>query len=489
MKSRRFLSTVILCLLLPAATQAELKVNGFFTSHMVIQRGKPIQVWGTGDPGAEINVSLAREKATAKADNNGFWQASLAPMQAGGPFDLKVASGSGTSDFTDIMIGDVWLIAGQSNVVLGLQSTTEWPEVKTAGVFPAIRVCRLPSNYAFEPADNYKRPYKWEVLDSAREGFLSGVGYHFARTIQPAIGVTLGLIQGSSGGTQIEQWTPQENLKTAVPNSPSFAARDKAQAALAADPNAKVSALTAGASALYNGTIAPIRFAKLAGVVWYQGEANTHVKADYRLLLKTLVESWRGVFKEDDLPFVIVQLPNFGLARGDLWMRVREAQMLAARDLGLGLAVTIDQGSKTTIHPPNKAEVGRRAGVAALQHVYKQNIDGSSPMAKTVQFSGSSAVVTFDGFKGDLVVHGNNIEGFELAGADKVFHPATAKLSGRAVTLQAEGVTQPKAVRYLWANCPDAVTLFSVAGLPAAPFRSDGWPETDASPWFSEAAK
>ncbi len=225
---------------------------------------------------------------------------------------------------------------------------------------------------------------------------------------------------------------------------------------------------------MYNGSIYPLRYAKWKGVVWYQGEANSRSPRDYRPVLTTFIRALREVFGEPDLPFVIVQLPNFGLPKDDGWMRVQEAQRLTARDLGLPLVVTIDQGSPITIHPPNKSEVGRRAALAALQHIYKQDIEGSSPVPKNVTFAGDTATVEFDGFKGDLVLKGDAVKGFELAGDDKKFVPATAVVKGRSVVVQSAGVPQPKALHYLWANSPEAVTLYSAAGLPATPFR---WPE------------
>lgn len=470
----------VLSLILPAALwfscgvlHAQLSVGGLFADHMVIQRRQPIAVWGTAEPGVEVSVSLGDRKASAKAASDGKWRATLDPLEASGPFELEVSRGADAKVVKDVMIGDVWLISGQSNVVLALQSTTEWPEAKTAGVFPGIRICKVPGSYAFEPAGQFSRPLSWEVLNSAKAGYFSGVGYHFARTVQPAIGVTLGLIQGSVGGTQIEQWTPESAIRAAHPESRSLLERDKARAALEADPKAKISGTLLGAGSMYNSSIYPLLPAKLAGVVWYQGEANTRTKVDYRPLLKTFVLSWREAFGQPDLSFVIVQLPKFGLPKDDGWMRVQEAQRLAARDLGLPLVVTIDEGSPATIHPPNKAEVGRRAGLAALQHVYKQNVEGTGPFVKSVKFEGDSAIVEFDGFKGDLVLKGEGVKGFELAGADKVFQPAAAEIHGRSVEIKAAGVAQPKAVRYLWANSPDAITLYSPAGLPAGPFRAE----------------
>ncbi len=456
---------------LPASLFAELSVASYYGDHMVLQRDQPICVWGTATPGAEVQVSLSSQKASGKAEPDGKWKVMLGPLPASGPFELKVDSGSEKAGFKDLMVGDVWLVSGQSNMVLALQSTTEWPAAKTAGAFPAIRICKLPGDFSFTPAEKYSRGLQWMLLDSPRAGFFSAVGYHFARTLQPAIGVTVGIVQGSVGGTQAEQWTRDADLKAAIPDNPLIAEAAKARAESEANPTAKANIMKAGASVLYNGIIHPMRYAKFAGVVWYQGEANSRSPRDYRPVLKTLVQSWRGVFGQPQLPFVIVQLPNFGLPKDDGWMRVQEAQRLAAKDLGLPLVVTIDQGSATTIHPPNKAEVGRRVGVAALQSIYKKDVEGTSPNPSAVKFQGQTAVVDFDGFKGNLVVRGASVQGFEIAGTDKHFYPATAAVEGRSVKLSNTSVSQPKAVRYLWANSPEAVTLYSPAGLPAVPFR------------------
>jgi sialate O-acetylesterase len=460
-------------LALALSASAEIKLADIFADRMVLQRQQPIAVWGTASPKDKVNVSLGGAEGVAEADGEGHWLVTLPAREASGPFELKVKDGTGERIVRDIMIGDVWLVAGQSNMVLALQSTTEWPEVKTAGVFPGIRICKLPGNFSFDPAAGYPRPIAWDVLNSAKAGYFSGVGYHFARTMQPEIGVTLGVIQGSAGGTQIEQWIPEEALKTAHPESLLFAERDKARAEAQANPEAKVNAIKAGAATLYNGTIHPIRHLKLAGVLWYQGEANSRTKADYRALLHTWTSAWRTTFGEPKLPFVLVQLPGFGLPKDDSWMRLREAQMIAARELGIPLVVTIDQGSKETIHPANKAEVGRRAGFAALQGVYGKPVEGTSSVPESVKFSGGEAVVEFPSTGPALRAEDGALAGFELAGADKVFHPATGVLKGHSVIVSSPEVAQPVAVRYLWASCPEKVSLYTTGGLPISPFRSD----------------
>ena len=463
----------VFSLLIPGVLGAQqTQFAAMFSDHMVLQRGQPIQVWGTSAPGANVDVSLATQKSTARADDRGQWKAVFPAMEAAGPFELKMVSGPDTVSLKDVMIGDVWLISGQSNVVLTAMATTEWPQAKTEPPNAKVRVLKLPGNYSFEPTDVVSRKIVWDLLNVKVGTYLSGVGYYFARALQPTVDVTIGLVQSSAGGTQVEQWTPEAALKAEEPDSPLFAVRDKARSALAADPNAKIGVNSMGAASMYNGSIYPLRFAKWKGVVWYQGEANSRSPRDYRPVLKTFVKAWREVFGEPDLPFVIVQLPNFGLPKDDGWMRVQEAQRLTAKEMGLPLVVTIDQGSPVTIHPPNKAEVGRRVALAVRQHIYKQDVEGTSPTPKSVTFAGDSATVEFGGFKGDLVLKGDAVQGFELAGADKKFVPATAVIKGDDVVVRAVGVSQPKALRYLWANSPEAVTLYSSAGLPATPFRA-----------------
>lgn len=461
------LALILLSTLAGPLSAVEFAVAAILGDHMVLQRGQPITVWGTADPGAVVEVALADRRATARADAAGAWSAILPAMEASGPHALEARCGAAHASRSDIMIGDVWLASGQSNMVLALSATAEGPAVRSQGSFPAIRICKLPGTHAMAPAEGYGRDVPWLQLDSARDGYFSAVAYHFARTIQPQSGVAIGVIQAASGGTMAEQWTPEAALRADDPQSRTFAARDKALARLAADPAAKVGSAEAGASALYNGTIHPLRHLRFAGVLWYQGEANSRSADDYRPRLTTLIRSWRELFGQPALPVVIIQLPDFGLPKDDGWMRVQEAQRLVAHDLGLPLVVTIGQGSKVTIHPPNKAEVGRRAGLAALQHIYHQPVVGSSPAVRALRFEGAAAVLDFDD---DLVATGA-VSGFELAGSDQAFVPATARVDGRQVTVSAGGLQQPVAVRYLWTHAPDAITLAGPTGLPVGPFR------------------
>jgi len=490
---------------------AQLLVSGYFGDQMVIQRNQPITIWGTEKPGVKVTVELGTLKGEVKSDGNGNWRVTLGALPASGPLELKVADGDESETFREIMIGDVWLISGQSNVVLPLMATIEWPKIKKKNTFNNIRFCKIPNSFSLEPVAMFSNPVSWVKGDPAKVGMLSGVGYYFARTVQPAIGVTLGIVQGSSGGTQIEQWMPSKALKAVDPNNPNFVAHDKTMMAMKAeshanantldnagdkeegqtDPdtnstthnklvktkkvnsNPKVNAMTAGTASLFNDTIYPLQYAKITGVVWYQGESNTLAQVDYGLLLKTLIQSWRGVFEEPELPFVVVQLPGFGLVKDDGWMRMREAQRLTVAEMGQSLVVTIDLGSSTTIHPPNKREVGRRCGLAALEHIYHQTVEGTSPFPKIIQFSGDTVKVGFDGFKGDLLTRGKSPQGFEVSGSDGKFIVASAKVEGRYVFVHAEGVPHPQKIRYLWASFPETIDLYSVAGLPVVPFQSN----------------
>jgi sialate O-acetylesterase len=469
--SRGFgLAVTLLCAAVAWVGASELTLAPIFGEHMVLQRDQPLVIWGTATPGAPVVVNFAGQQATAAADATGAWQVTLAAKPASGPFRLEAQSGTASVALGDLMLGDVWLASGQSNMVLALGASSEWPSVRSAGTMPAIRICKLPGTGALAPSETYVRAVPWDVLDSARANAFSAVAYHFAVTIQPVVGATVGVIEGASGGTMAEQWTPEAALRAADPQSTSstFAARDKALARIAAEPQAKIGTTEAGASALYNGTIHPLRRLKFAGVLWYQGEANSRSKDDYRPRLTTLIRSWRELFAEPDLPWIIVQLPQFGLPKDDGWMRVQEAQRLVAHDLGLPLVVTIDQGSATTIHPPNKAVVGRRVGLAAQQHVYHQAVSGTSPLPTSLTYSAGTAVI---GFSDELKVSGATANGFELAGVDGAFVPATAQVAWHTVTLTAPGVASPAAVRYLWVHYSDAVTLYGPTGLPVPPFR------------------
>ena len=463
------IAMLILCgCLLPAA---EFAVSQIFGDHMVLQRGQPIQVWGTASPGAEVAVVIAGQSAVAKSDATGAWVTTIPALAASGPHKLEVRCAGASRILSEVMIGDVWLASGQSNMVFALGATNAWADVRGKGTFPAIRVCKLPGTHAMSPTESFARDVPWAVLDSARANNFSAVAYYFATTVQPVVQVPIGVIQASCGGTMAEQWTPEAALRANDPQSRTFADRQKMQARLAADPSAKTGPMEAGAAALYNGTIHPLHRLKFAGVLWYQGEANTRSKDDYKPRLINLVRSWRELFGQAELPWIVVQLPGFGLPKDDGWMRLQEAQRLAAQELNLPLVVTIDQGSKETIHPSNKSEVGRRAGLAALQHVYRQQIDGSSPRPTSLRFEGGSAVVEFSA---ELSVQGEVIAGFELAGLGGAFAAATARAAGRVVTVRAPGVVEPTAIRYLWVHSPEAVTLFGPGGLPVGPFRFGG---------------
>ena len=458
---------------------ADLTLAAVFGDHMVLQRGQPITVWGSAAPAAPVTLELAGQQGSATADASGAWSIELPPLPASGPFTLTAHSGSAALTRSDLMIGDLWLASGQSNMVLALTASTEWAATRTTGIKPGIRVCKLPGTPSLTPTETYVRDIPWDLFDPSRVGAFSAVAGYFALTVQPALPgkeqgkepLTIGVLEGASGGTMAEQWTPEAALRAADPQSRTFALREKSLAKVAADPQTKVGGSDAGAAALYNGTIHGVRHLKFAGVLWYQGEANSRSPDDYRPRLTTLIKSWRELFAEPELPFIIVQLPHFGLPKDDGWMRVQEAQRLVAQDLKLPLVVTIDQGSAITIHPPNKAEVGRRAGLAALQHVYHQAVNGTSPQPTALHFTGATAAIDFSD---DLVVNEAAISGFELAGHDQAFVPASASLSGRTITLSAAGITQPEAVRYLWVHSPAAVTLAGISGLPVGPFRFGG---------------
>ena len=251
-----------------AATSA-FQLGGFFADHMVLQRSLPITVWGDGAPGADVSVTLGKASSTTKAGPDGRWRLDLPALAASGPYELKASSAGEAKVLKDVMVGDVWLVSGQSNVVLTLSASTDWAEEKKLPASPAIRICKLPADRAFEPAEGFKRAILWQPLDPAHAGsYLSGVGYYFVKNLQPKLGVTVGLVEAAAGGTQVEQWTPLAAVQAAAPDNPLLAMRTKTLAKLMADPAAKIGLTESGAGVIYDGTIAPFHLAKLAGVLW-----------------------------------------------------------------------------------------------------------------------------------------------------------------------------------------------------------------------------
>jgi sialate O-acetylesterase len=428
---------------------------------MVLQRDKPLCVWGTSEGGAEVTVTLGDRHAAAKADKAGHWSATLEPLPAGGPLVLTAAANGSTARLEDVLIGDVFLCSGQSNMQYGLGETADFAAV-VATRLPRLRLGKVGLAAAAEPKAGCE--VRWQAASPVAAKDFSAVAYLMAHELyrqDPKLAdVPLGMLEDCVGGTVIESWLSKAALAR-------FDAKTLA-----------MSMFGIGPSALYNGMIAPLGRLSLAGVVWYQGEGNAGEPARYAQYLPLLISSWREQLAQPELPFLVVQLPDFAPDWGGVyWQWIRESQAKAATAAThAGYVVTINTNDGWNLHPQGKHEIGRRLAMLAREVVYHEPVPGRSPAFKSAEVDGHGMRVRFDTDGSTLTSGAGPVDGFTLAGDDGVYHAARAVIDGpEAVVVSSSAVAQPKTVRYAWAGVPRS-TLCSAAGLPAAPFRTDDQP-------------
>ncbi|RZK62288.1 MAG: sialate O-acetylesterase [Hymenobacter sp.] len=466
------------------AAQATVRLPALVGSHMVLQRGGPVPVWGWAAPGEPVVVSFRGHDYLATPDAAGRWQVALPAMSAGGPYTL-VVKGENTITLDDVLVGDVWLAAGQSNMELPLRDRNApapgaYPlilnadqEVAAAN-FPQIRQFTVQKVVAYQPQTE-NAGYGWQVCSPATAGSFSAVGYFFARDLCQRYHVPIGLLSSSWGGTPAEAWVSPETLQ----QLPDFQAPVAALATRPARPEPLDKDAQNTPTVLYNGMIAPLQPYALKGIIWYQGESNVGRGAQYRTLFPALIRDWRARWGRE-LPFLFVQLANFTktlpLPGPSAWAELREAQVAALALPRTGMAVAIDLGDPDDIHPANKQDVGHRLALAARQVAYgDKRVLAAGPTFQSMQVSGSQIRLKFSNVgKGLQLKSGTTtLASFAVAGADGQFHWAAATLAGRAeVVLTCAAVPAPVAVRYAWADNPVG-NLYNRAGLPAAPFRTD----------------
>ena len=491
------LPLLLAAVLAASPLRADVTLAPLFQDHAVLQRDAIIHVWGTADPRESVTVILGNEVAYADTNGDGHWATHLPARPAStDPVTLTVR-GKNTITLQDILIGDVWLCGGQSNMEWPVRMTNRAAEEIAAADFPLIRHIRIERRIGHQPVS--EAAGSWTVCTPETVPHYTAVGYYFARDLHRATGVPVGLINSNWGGTPIEAWLPPAALDdlevlaaTTAHQAKSYQGihdnivRYEAQlAAWRADP-ASGSRPTIpwrpGAEntslVLYNGMIAPLVPYTLGGVIWYQGEANADQPATYHTLFPALIESWRDAFEDQALPFYWAQLANWG--GGDSpnvdWAYLREAQTATLRLPQTGQAVIIDIGDEADIHPRNKQDVSARLARLARARIYGEVIADTGPRLADVAFADGTATVYYDHADGLHTTDGAAPRAFELAGEDGVFHPATATLSADTIALTSPAVTAPRQVRYAW-HRHMAVNLANGDGLPAEPFRTDTFPQ------------
>jgi sialate O-acetylesterase len=485
---------------------------GVFGDHMVLQRDMPVPVWGWADPGETATVTLGDQTKTATADSAGKWSVKLDAMKAGGPYELKVQGKQNAIRFADVLVGEVWLCSGQSNMQMTVDGVANKKAEVAAADYPQIRQYFIEHTPFPEPKATTGG--HWITCSPASVAGFSAVAYFFARELHKQLGVPVGVIDSSWGGTPIEAWT---SLKTheALPELRTLIDDVKKRTELFQSGKAKIqyekqlsdwkkAAAQAKAerkpfnvrkpdapydprfspgspATLYNGMIAPLVPYAIRGATWYQGESNAGSPL-YSLQLKAMIASWRDDWKQGDFPFLFVQLPNFMGPQTQPsesvggWPMTREQFLKALATVpNTGMAVTIDIGEGDQIHPHNKQDVGKRLAQWALAKTYGKDVVACGPLYKSMRKDGGKIVIAFDYIGGGLAARdGGKLVGFAIAGADKKFVWADAKIEGDTVVASSPAVKSPAAVRYAWANNPKC-NLINKAGLPASPFRTDDW--------------
>lgn len=492
-----FRSTMVITLvtsLCCSMASADITLPNIFTNSMVLQRNQENAVWGKADVGESVSVHIGEQQLSTKADANGDWKVMLAPMGIGEPLEL-IVKGKNEIRVQDILVGEVWICSGQSNMQWSVNASNNVALEKASANYPNIRMINFPQVGVQEPIWSHD-DRKWMVCNPQNVGGFSAVGYFFARQLHQTLGVPIGMINNAWGGSACEAWINRETLASAPQFKPllerwsaqeiqfdELSSKDK--------PNddekrqlGRLRNLMRGNSRpgnIYNGVLKSHLGYGIRGAIWYQGESNAGRAYQYRELFPLMISSWRKEWGQGDFPFYWVQLADF-MAENEqpidsAWAELREAQTMTMSKLpNTGQAVIIDIGEGKDIHPRNKVDVGMRLARWALANEYDLDLPYRSPEYQSSEIAGNQIILSFAHVDGGWrPFDTNELEGFTIAGEDQKFVNAKATLmkDGR-ISVSSESVTAPKSVRYAWANNPK-VNLYDKSDLPLTPFRTDDW--------------
>jgi sialate O-acetylesterase len=484
--------------------RADVKPSALFSDHMVLQSGMPVPIWGTADPGEKVTIKFIKQRKSAIAGPDGKWMIRLAKLKPGGPFQMTI-SGKNSVTVKDILVGEVWLASGQSNMAFTVSKQhnsyagllNEDQEIAAAS-YPQIRMFTGKTDKAYEPQQDIAG--QWLVCSPATVGDFSAVAYLFARDLQKALNEPVGMLTEAYGASTAESWIRRETiaadpllrptldkfdaLESFYRQNPS-ATTDQAPPApqtLNARPGGKPAPLRDPVqdqhepTVLFNGMINPVIPYAIRGAIWYQGESIVGGKAGVTLyphVMQTLVTDWRALWGEGNFPFYVVQLAALKNVSNN--PMVREAQSAILSLPNTAMAVTIDIGDPDNVHPKNKEPLGDRLTRIALANTYGRKIEYSGPVYESMKIEGGAIRLKFSHVDGALVAKDGPLKWFQIAGADQNFVDADAIIDGDTVVVRSPQVSVPVAVRYAWDNYPEGCNLYNAAGLPAAPFRTDQW--------------
>lgn len=466
----------VLAFVVSITLNAQLKLPALFSDHMVLQQNIQAPVWGWGDPNSELQLTTSwnGKVYNIKSDQSGKWQLEVSTPAAGGPYNLSIVQGDQKLSVKNILVGEVWLCSGQSNMEMPLKGFPGQPVVGgnesiVVSKNDQIRLITIPRDAKVKPNEDFQGQWK-EASPEVTSNF-SATAWYFGSLLHKVLDIPVGLIHVSYGGSNVEAWMSAEMLKDFEEIEVPKKQKD------IGEPNRT-------ATALYNGMLAPVIGYGIKGAIWYQGESNYDRPFQYLDLFKTMVTQWRSEWELGDFPFYFAQIAPFDYSvfTPDTVVEkynsayLREAQLKASHEIpNSGMAVLMDIGERYNIHPKQKKLGGYRLAYLALAKTYGiKGFEFQSPEFNAMELKGSSLTLSFDNVPNGLISTVENIKGFEIAGEDQVFYPANAFLRRKSVILSSPRVEKPVAVRYLFKDFVKA-ELFSTGGLPLSSFRTDNW--------------
>ena len=459
---------------------ANITLPRIFGSNMVLQRNKPIPVWGWADPGEKITIQFNKQVKKTKAAKDGSWKIELAHEAAGGPYQL-IAKGKNSVILENVLVGEVWVCSGQSNMEWSVKNSDSAAREIRESSYPMIRHIKVPRTIADTPAKNISAG-EWLEASPSTTGDFTAVGYFFARKLFNELKIPIGLVNTSWGGTMVEAWTSKEAFEKTEDFKNLFGNVTYKEIKDAADKTGKPVSPNSYPTLLFNGMINPLIPFAIKGVIWYQGETNAGRAYEYRKAFPLMIEDWRNRFGQGNFPFYFVQLASFNAsngnsAKGSGWAELREAQTSTLSLPNTGMVVTMDIGESKDIHPRNKQDVGARLAAIALNNEYGIKMEYSGPAYESFKVDGNKVVLSFKHAGNGLIAKDKYgyLKGFEVAGSDQKFYYAKADIRNNEVVVYSDSVASPVAVRYGWADDMPEVNLYNKDGFPASPFRTDSW--------------
>ena len=517
------LHLLLLAALLPAITAvADVRLPKIFTDNMMLQRDQPVRVWGWAAAGEAVTVSFAGKTAATMAGEDGQWSVELPASQSGENLELTV-QGKNRLTLKNVVLGDIWVCSGQSNMEMSLGECLGAPDDIKAADFPNIRRIKFNHAQSGQPEADAPTATPWQVCSPTTVSGFTAAGFYFAREVHQKTGVPIGIVDSNVGGTRIEPWVATEGLALVEELKPEHAKKQEAAKAYRASLPKALTAMEVwiartrsqlasgtaistapvipvmpdgGWSKLYNAMIHPLVRLPIKGALWYQGEANGDEGETYYVKMRALIGGWRQQWGLGDFPFYFVQLASFqevtnNPAGGNGWAKLREAQTKSLVIPNTGMAVILDTvplAEADDIHPRNKYDVGLRLARWALNRDYGQKqLEVSGPLFKALKVEGSQARLTFDHVGAGLMVGkkagresaaeagGEKLKRFAVAGADQKWFWADAVIENNSVVVSSPEVKSPVAVRYGFQMNPTGANLYNRDGLPASPFRTDAW--------------